>query len=267
MVTSKKTNKKTISKATASTTKTKSLQSKTVEVKTPTQKKSLWNFLFSFNGNISKELFLGSTFILLLTSLLCETIFSLITLKLGYNPYIDWTYNIIALVLLVIAISLGYKRAHSLGISGFYSIVGTLLFKPYFCFFNPEKDTANDSAYAPKFERVKRIGTFFGKSSTTQILYITLLGILSLIPYSYAGGTPEAAETIRKISLIIIAIAGFNILQVLILNSKGLKKVYTPLVKVFSFIGYNFLIIGITVLIYSTYILLAMMQTMQVMPK
>lgn len=273
--------KKNIKKATPKTTKpvakkptakvaktinTKTIQSKPVVAKTTSSKKGLLNFLFSFNGNISKELFLGSTFILLLISLVLDLIFTGISSLMGYNPIVDWSYNIIAIILFIIAISLGYKRAHSLGISGFYSIVGTLLFKPYFCFFKSEKDEANDSAYKSNFEKIKKIGSFFGRTTITQLLYIALVGVLSLTPYMQPQ-LAQAQDAVKTIVAFIISIAGFNILQVIILDSKWLKKAYTPIVKVLSFFGYNFLIIGTTILIYSTYILLAMMQAMQTMPK
>ncbi|MGN0929474.1 MAG: hypothetical protein ACI4N3_02435 [Alphaproteobacteria bacterium] len=268
MVVSKKTTKPT-KKTSAPVKKIHTAPAKTVATKTTTStknKKGLLNFLFSFNGNISKELFLGSTFILVIISLLTDIIFSLIS-NVSLHPAFDLIYGIIMLLIALIGISIGYKRAHSLGISGFYSIIGTVICKPFFAFFKPEEDKANDSQYAPSFTRTKKLGAFFGKTTGRQLLYIVLIAIIALIPYSRISMQQSSMEAIKSIIAFIIGIAGFNILQVIILDSNWLKKHYAPIVKVLSFFGYTFFIIGITVLVYSTYILMAMLQAIQYMPQ
>ncbi|MBD5405292.1 DUF805 domain-containing protein [bacterium] len=231
-------------------------------IKTTSDKKGLLNFLFSFNGNISKEVFLGSTLILTIISLIVDLIFSGIS-HISVHPAFDYIYSIIMLLILIMGLSIGYKRAHSLGISGFYSIVGTVIFKPFFAFFKSSEDKANDSAYAPKFEKTKKVGTFFGKTMGRQLMYIVLIAIIALIPYARTTLLQQNADAIKKIISFIICIAGFNILQIIVLDSSWLKKVYAPVVKVLSFFGYTLLIIGITIMVYSTYILVAMMQAMQ----
>ncbi|MDE6224162.1 MAG: hypothetical protein K2M23_01660 [Alphaproteobacteria bacterium] len=263
----KKTTKPT-KKTPATAKKVHTAPAKTVATKTTTStknKKGLLNFLFSFNGNISKELFLGSTFILTITSLVIDLIFSVIS-NITLHPTLDLVYGIIMLLIALIGISIGYKRAHSLGISGFYSIVGTVICKPFFAFFKPTEDKANDSQYAPSFTKTKKLGAFFGKTTGRQLLYIVLFAIIALIPYSRISTQQSSAEAIKSIIAFIICIAGFNIIQIIILDSNWLKKYYAPIVKVLSFFGYTFLVIGITVLVYSTYILMAMLQAIQYMP-
>lgn len=256
-----------VSKKTTKPTKKTFAPAKTVNTKTTStkDKKGLLNFLFSFNGNISKELFLGSTFILVVLSLIIDLVFSLIS-NITIHPAFDLIYGIIMLIIALIGISIGYKRSHSLGISGFYSIIGTIICKPFFAFFTPANDMANDSQYAPSFTRTKKLGAFFGKTTAKQLLYIVLIAIIALIPYSRVSMQQSSPEAIKSIIATIICIAGFNIIQIIMLDYSWLKKCYAPIVKVLSFFGYTFFIIGITVLIYSTYILMAILQAIQYMP-
>ncbi len=253
----KMTNTNKTVKAAAKKPETKSVAKPTV--KTTNGKKGLLNFLFSFNGNISKELFLGATFILTVISLIIQLISSF----LPENLIIEYVVTAILTIVMLMIISVGYKRAHSLGISGFYSLVGTIICKPFFAFFTPANDMANDNQYEPKFTGMKKIGAFFGKNIGRQLLYIVLLVVIALIPYTtvaiQAQQGPEATLSIQRIIRFFIYIAGFNIVQIILLNTDLLKKYYSPIVKVLSFFGYTFLIIGITFVLYSVWVMSALM--------
>ncbi len=262
MVSTQKTTKKPAPKA------TKTLTLKTAEPKQIT-KKGLLNFLFSFNGHISKELFLGSTFILFLLITVLDMLLSAFSYYVMPNYYIEMANFIIKTILFIMLLSIGYKRAHSLGISGFYSIIGTALFKPYFALYAPKNDAANDNAYAPKFEKMKKIGSFFNKTMGRQILYIAIIGSISILSVGATyllSTTPSTKESLPYIITFIIGLTGFNLLQVLLLQSKFTEKFYTPIVKVLSFIGYTISVIGVTIMIYTTYIFLALLQAMAANP-
>lgn len=228
-------------------------ETKPVVKQTTNGKKGLLNFLFSFNGNISKELFLGAT----LTLSVINLVIQLISSFLPGNEILEYTFIVMTAIVMLMIISIGYKRAHSLQISGFYSLVGTIICKPFFAFFTPANDMANDNQYAPKFTRMKKIGVFFGKNMGTQLLYIILLMLIALTPYTAVAiqNQQGVISAIKGIIQFFIYIAGFNIIQIILLNSKELKKYYSPMVKVLSFFGYTFLIAGITFIICSVYIM------------
>lgn len=248
----KMTNTNKTVKAAAKKPATKSVAKQTV--KTTNGKKGLLNFLFSFNGNISKELFLGATLTLSVINLIIE----LLSAFIPENAITVYGTNIIVTVLMLMIISIGYKRAHSLGISGFYSLAGTLVCKPFFAFFTPANDMANDNQYEPKFTRTKKIGAFFNKNMGRQLLYIILLVLIALVPYTIATVQGQEATTaIKRIINFFIYLAGFNIVQIILLNTNLLKKYYTPIVKVLSFFGYTFIIIGTTILVYSALLMMA----------
>lgn len=257
--------KKTIKKPVKQETKTLTLNNKKP---TNNEKKGLLNFLFSFNGHISKELFLGSTFILLFISFLLDLAYNIITYYTMPTMAGEIIYNVFMLIILLMVISIGYKRAHSLGISGFYSLVGTLIFKPYFALYTPKTDMAKDEEYKSKFERTKKIGYFFNKSIGKQILYITIIGIVSIVSYTSTYMFNDTTkESMKYVLSFVTGLAGFNLIQVLILNSKFVEKYYTPIVKIVSFFGYTALVVLSTIVVYTTYIFLALVQAMSTMPQ
>ena len=92
----------------------------------PMKKKGLLSFLFSFNGKISKELYMGAA--LPLVALLA------LTSSLPTTPE-QKILNILFSVLFVISIfmvmAVSFKRSHALNISGIYSIASEY-FIPFF---------------------------------------------------------------------------------------------------------------------------------------
>ena len=229
------------------------------------KRRGLLNFLFSFEGRISKNLFIGFSLFFTLLSFAFDMIS--VAIPAENNQVFDTVFSIINLFLLWFVITLGYKRAHSLGISGFYSIIGTILFKPFFCFLRTDRDFANDSAYKNHFDNFKKVGYFFDRNIFTRILYIVLLGVLAAVPYMLLKKNTLSIQDFTDIMLFILGIVVFNILQLFVINKKWFRRYYSNTVKVLSFIGYNLLVIAVSVFFYSAYILMMMMQTMQNAPK
>ncbi len=223
---------------------------------TPMTKRGLLNFLFSFDGKVSKNLFSGMTF--LFAGIYC--IFQLISMFdiVQNNEYIYVAFTILNILFIWMAIAIGYKRAHSLGISGIYSIVGTLLFRPFFSFYKPERDFANDLMYKNRFDKIKILGSFFNKNKFNQFIYTILVSIIFILPYAVAfrNDIANQKETIMLIMLTIL----FNIVQIFVIEKKWVKKYYTNIVKVLSFISYNILIMAISILLYSLSLIIKLAQ-------
>ncbi|MBR1545018.1 MAG: hypothetical protein IJ638_03700 [Alphaproteobacteria bacterium] len=225
----------------------------------------LLNFLFSFEGRISKNLFIGFGLFLTVISFAFDMLSVAVPAE-GHKIF-DIVFNVINLILLWILVALGYKRAHSLGISGFYSIIGTILFKPFFCFLRTERDFANDGAYKHHFDRFKKVGYFFDRNMFTRIIYILLIGVLAAIPYVVLKKSTLSPKDFTDIMLFILGIVVFNIFQLFVINARWFRRYYSNIVKVLSFIGYNIFVVAVSVFFYSAYILMMMMQSLQVAPK
>ena len=224
----------------------------------------LLNFLFSFEGKISKNLFIGFGLFLTLISFTFDVVSVLVPAE---NQILNNTLSAVNLILLWIFVALGYKRAHSLGISGFYSIIGTIIFKPFFCFLRTDRDFPNDSAYKNHFDRFKKIGYFFDKNIYTRLFYLLLIGALAAVPYAFIKKTTLPTKDFTEIMMFIGGIVVFNILQLFVINKKWFRRYYSNTVKTLSFIGYNIVVVAISVFFYSAYILMLMMQSMQNAPK
>nr|MCR5506703.1 DUF805 domain-containing protein [bacterium] len=175
----------------------------------------LLNFLFSFDGRISKNLFIGFSLLLAIISFALDLVS--ITISEENSRVFNMALNPVNLILLWICVALGYKRAHSLGISGFYSIIGVILFKPFFCFLKTERDFANDGAYKPHFDRFKTIGYFFDRNIFTRILYIIIMGAFAAIPYIMLKKTSLSPKDFTDIMLFIAGIIVFNIIQLFVI--------------------------------------------------
>lgn len=224
---------------------------------TPMTKHGLFNFLFSFDGKISKNLFTGTS--LLLAGIYCIAQLLSMIPTFQENVYAEATFSIINIIIGWAIVAVGYKRAHSLGISGIYSIVGTLLFRPFFSFYRPERDFANDAMYKRRFDGLKKIGNFFDKNKLTQIFYILCMALVILVPYIILFANNLSAEVKDNIIFIVLLIV-FNILQLFIIEKRWVKKYYTNFVKVLSFISYNILVVSMAVLVYSLSLMIKLQQ-------
>ena len=227
------------------------------------KKHGLLNFLFSFEGKISKNLFTGMALPLGVIAL----VLGLVKMSVQNSVGVDYGFlytglDIIYILCLWVIVALGYKRAHSLGISGIYSIVGTVLFKPFFCFYKADRDFANDAMYKNRFDGIKKFGAWFDKNNVTRIFYVLLFTLLSIIPYITTTANRDVvlggeSPVMNSVMVLMIIIALFNILQLFLFNTKWFKKYYVNILKVLSFIAYNLVVISMTIFIYTLFMLVS----------
>jgi uncharacterized membrane protein YhaH (DUF805 family) len=218
-------------------------------------KKGLLNFLFSFNGSISRELFTGAFLSLSILSTIVGFVYSIMGPSNDIGNYVFGTLHI---VLLVSLLSMGYKRAHSLGISGFYSIAGTMLFIPFFNFMKPARDFADDGSYAGQYPFFKSLGGSLIKTGIRQFVSLTV--VFATIIACYTVSNREAFDGLAKLLVVIYV---FNVVQMLVMGSPFVKKYYASVVKVVSFLAYNAVVVSVATSIFSVYLLMAILQSMQ----
>lgn len=216
------------------------------------EQKGLLNFLFSVNGKISKNLFAGFALVM---DVLIVAFGILTTLINPENNVLNIFITLINLVLIWILIASGYKRAHALGISGFYSILGSTVCKPYFLFYKTDRDFANDGAYKNKFNVFKKIGNFANKNVFTRIAYILIIALLGFIP-CLVSKDAMSESTFHDVRIFIILIALFNIVQLFAVKLRLFRRYYTPFTKVISFVSYTLTVVAISFFISSVYILI-----------
>ena len=202
------------------------------------KKKGALSFFFSFKGAISRELFVGASLTLGLISLATSSVFNIASIT---NDTVLTALSAFQVIVLISLVSIGYKRAHALGMSGFYSIVGTSIFAPFFMFFRPANDSANDGAYLSRYESFKKIGAFFTKNAGRHVLYLLVIYAASMTVSVFASGELRANDMTQFLMLLLV----FNMVQIPLLKRAWLRKYYMPIVKVLSFAAYNALIIGI----------------------
>ena len=192
---------------------------------TPMKKKGLLNFLFSFNGKISKDLYIGTSFLL--------SVFGVLSLVIPVKPeqtVLGILVDILFVVLFVSCNAISFKRAHSLGISGIYSILGDGLFTPFFAFFKPERDFANDIMYKSRFEKLKKIGYFFNRNVITKLLFLAIIATLNIVVIVNGRNIP--ANSFYKFFVILFV---WNVIQLYLARFNFVKKHYATVVKVLSF--------------------------------
>ncbi|MDR2099025.1 MAG: hypothetical protein LBO78_03300 [Rickettsiales bacterium] len=200
-------------------------------------KKGVLNFLFSFNGAISRELFTGSMLSIAALSVALGLVYGLFP---EYEPTY-YAFGIAQTLLLASLASIGYKRAHALGISGFYSIVGTMLFMPFFKFLKPARDMADDGSYSRQFAFFKRLGGALVRTSARQFLYMT--GLFGVVVLGCMAGNGWVFDDMAKL---FSAIYAFNLVQLVVMNTEIAKRYYSQAVKILSFLAYNECVIAMT---------------------
>lgn len=223
----------------------------------PMTKRGLFSFLFSFEGKISKNLFTGVS--LLLAGVYCVAQLLSMLPAFQNNVYVEGVFSVINIIIGWAVVAVGYKRAHSLGISGIYSIVGTILFRPFFSFYRPERDFANDAMYKRRFDGFKKIGNFFDKNKFTQTIYILIMALVIAIPYAVVFAN-NWSEEMKDNLLFFILLIVFNILQLFVIEKRWVRKYYTNFVKVLSFISYNILVVSMAILVYSLSLMIKLSQ-------
>ncbi|MDR0367361.1 MAG: hypothetical protein LBH41_02180 [Rickettsiales bacterium] len=226
--------------------------------------KGLFGFFFGFTGAISKELYLGATVVfeiltiglMALQSLLPET-------PAGApvaNPGAYYAIMTAMLVLFVSNLSYGYRRAHALGISGFYSIVGGTLFLPFFAFWRADRDGANDGAYRRQIPAFKKLGAVLGRNIWTQMALISVIFAVLICSNAHASG-----QWWNQPQVVTACAWAFNMVQVLVAGRRFafMRRFYSNAVKVVSFFAYNAIVIFVTAGVVAQMMLAAMLQALQ----
>lgn len=220
----------------------------------PAGKKGALSFFFSFYGSISKELFIGAQIILALFLLAISSIFNASGIE---NNAVLTGLSAIQIVVLLALAAIGYKRAHALGMSGFYSLVGTSLFAPFFMFWRPANDYANDGAFGNRFGAFRKIGAFFSKNAVRGALYLIVVYAASIAASMCANGGFKYNDMTSLLAIIF----AFNLIQLPILRRGWTRKYYAPAVKVLSFAAYNVVIIGVTMVVAYMQLMMQLMRS------
>ncbi len=197
------------------------------------KKKGILSFLFSFNGKISKELYMGAILPLM-------ALFSLIAIAPA-NPaqkVLNVLFSVLFIISIFMVMAVSFKRAHSLGVSGIYSIASEY-FLPFFAFFKPEREFSNDMIYKGHFTKLKKIGYFFDRNILTRIIYIALMVFFATVCIM--------KENINKNNYWIFygIVVLINLVQLFLIKFKFIRRYYTPVVKVLSFLLLVCVFIGI----------------------
>ena len=195
--------------------------------------KGLLNFLFSFNGRISRNLYIG-------IMLLLAIVYSALNVAGAFvqDESVNIVLSVISIFVFIMDIAVGYKRAHALGISGIYSIFDVVCM-PFFCFNRSDRDFANDNVYKPRFKFLKKIGSLVNKNKFTQIAYLFLIFAIVFAPVIFE------LSGVKGFVILLVSFVLFNILQMLLFRFRWFRRIYTGFVKVVTFIVYNLFIIGV----------------------
>jgi len=202
--------------------------------------RGLINFFFSFSGSISKELYVGASTALSALLLIIAFAFwgiagSIEDLAMASVTQLAGAYSLLTIIMLLVIslIAMGYKRSHALGMSGFYSIVGTNYFQAFFKFAKLDRDNPNDGAFTYKFSKFKWLGELANRNYATQIGYILLMASPSALLLTQG----QASQF-----MFVWAMIAFNIIQVLVTKAGIVRKWYMSAVKVVSFLGYTYIV-------------------------
>lgn len=195
--------------------------------------KGLLNFLFSFNGRISRNLYIGVSFVL-------GIIYSVLNIAGHFfmDQHVNIVLSAISVICFIICIAAGCKRAHALGISGVYSIFDCVCV-PFFWFNKSDKDFANDNVYKPRFKFFKKIGSLVNKNKFTQILSLFVVFGIAFAPVIFEE------SGVKGFVILLLSFVAFNLLQMLMLKLRWFRRHYTGFVKVFTFIAYNLFVMGV----------------------
>ncbi|MDR3126584.1 MAG: hypothetical protein LBT92_03055 [Rickettsiales bacterium] len=206
----------------------------------PAGNRGLISFFFSFSGSISKELYIGSSLAMCVIFVVLAAVFGTLMPEEGAQPTLGtqialWAAGLPALLAAESCIALGYKRSHAMGMSGFYSLVGTTYMQAFFKFFRADRDNPSDGAYAYKFSRFKAVGAIVNKNWATRIIYLALMASPAFLAFK---ADPEFASNLPGLYMLFCV----NALQVFFAMTGFAKRYYAPIVKVLSFAGYTYLI-------------------------
>jgi|GEM_PF-2803528 len=215
--------------------------------------KGCLNFWYSFTGAISKELYTGAVTLLTIKSLVLGVALNITlallpaTASMGVVNAVLYTFGTLQILIVLSMVAIAYKRSHALGISGFYSIIGSSLFSPYFKFFKSPADMPQDGVYRSAYPRLKKLGAFITRNSINMISYLVIVSVATILL-----GMDADKASIDSAAKLLVWLTAFNIIQVLSVDMRLVKRFYTPVVKVLSFAAYTLVVVEIT-RIYTAY--------------
>ena len=212
--------------------------------------RGILNFLFSFNGKISRNLVVGFGFFL-------GIIYSIVGCAnaLIKNPSIDYAFSFVAIILFIIDVAVNCKRAHALGISGIYSVFGFVC-APFFYFNRSDRDFANDNVYKPRFNFFKKFGAFVNRNVFTQIVYLVFFFVIMFAPLLCKPDFSDrdaVIDAVKTFGVSVVSLVVFNLAQMLLLRMRWFRYHYVGFVKTATFVAYNMVVMliasGITLLL------------------
>ena len=194
------------------------------------ESRGLFQYIFSLQGVMSRDLFAGFMPFIFIITLGIQSL-SLID---SLSKVASYTIGIIYLIFVWLTVTTAYKRAHALGISGWYSIIGVALNMPFFYFNRQDNEYIHENVKGCSFKFFKSIGAFLNKNLFIKFLYILCI-------YAIVYSTNRN----KDILVFVLGIASFNMLQLIFGFRKFFVKYYKNIVKVSSFISYNIVILSI----------------------
>lgn len=218
---------------------TKGLYNNTQRYRTqrPVEYRSFVRFLISPSGKMSRDLFVGLRLVMYLISLVVFIGNSFIPQT---NTALVYTSRTLLFIVSWITIAMGYKRAHALGISGFYSIVGTSFARPFFEFNKQDNDYITENIKTP-LKKLRKFGNFVNKNIWTKLGYLIGFYIIGFIFMVIVGNKSQLMAMLKFTGFF----AGINIIQLLLVQVRFFRHIYMQLVKVASFIIYHVILFAV----------------------
>ena len=229
--------------------------------------RSLFRFLFSVNGKISRDLFFGIAFLIHFAMIVFYGIRNAIVTPENYvmtqhalTPGLILTF-VFLIAVLWIMIANGYKRAHALGISGFYSLAGLTICKPFFFFNRQDSEYVSENIKNFKGNFLRSIGRFFNKSIWHKLGYFLLTYSVSLsFIFMYNKSVVSQGVTSDNANFVYVTILFvINLVQLFLSYNRRFQRIYQSFTKVVSFLVYNAVVIFATFFVTVMYIYMSFM--------
>lgn len=208
----------------------------------PVEYRSFLRFLISPSGKMSRDLFVGLRTVMVLIVMMLSFAFSFIP---ATSRVLVYTSNIVSYIMMWIIIAAGYKRAHALGISGFYSIIGTAFAKPFFEFNKQDNDYISENIKTP-LKRLKKFGNFVNKNLWTKITYL-IISYLVMFGFMLLATNKQGIKAFEILKFVGI-FAGINIAQLFLIKLRYFRHFYMQIVKVCIFFLYHIIFMGMIVI-------------------
>ncbi len=208
----------------------------------PVEYRSFFRFLISPSGKISRDLFVGLRTVMLLIVMMLSFAFSFIP---ETNKYLVQVSTIVTYIMIWLTVAVGYKRAHALGISGFYSIIGTAFAKPFFEFNKQDNDYIIENIKTP-LKRLRKFGNFVNRNFWTKIAYL-IISYAVMFGFMVLATNKQGIKAFEILKFVGI-FAGVNLAQLLLVKVKLFRHFYMQIVKVCIFFLYHIIFMGMIVI-------------------